>query len=98
MMNAYAAADTILRDTLPGSEPAELIEEIVLNPEPDLEAVPVEVEQGIMEGTIMQYGDWKKVDEEELRRGREARKERERLSWEEMRLFLEIRKASKQCR
>jgi len=49
----------------------------------------VEVEQGIMEGTIMQYGDWKKVDEEEVRRGREAGKERERLSWEEMRLFLE---------
>ena len=89
MMDAYAAADTILRDTLAGSEPAELIEETILNPEPDLEAVPVEVEQGIMEGTIMQYGDWKKVDEEEVRRGREAGKERERLSWEEMRLFLE---------
>jgi len=57
MMNAYAAADTILRDTLPSSEPAELIEEIVLNPEPDLDAIPVEVEQGIMEGTITQYGD-----------------------------------------
>jgi len=98
MMNAYAAADTILRDTLPGSEPAELIEEIVLNPEPDLDAVPVEVEQGITEGMIMQYEDWKRVDEEEMRRGREAGKERERLSWEAMRLFLEIQTASKQCR
>jgi len=97
MMNAYAAADTILRDTLPSSEPAELIEEIVLNPEPDLDAIPVEVEQGIMEGTITQYGDWKRIDEEEMRRGREAGKERERLSWGEMRLFLEIRTASKQC-
>jgi len=98
MMSAYAAADTILRDTLPSSEPAELIEEIVLNPEPDLDTIPVEVEQGLMEGTITQYGDWKRIDEEEMRRGREAGKERERLSWEEMRLFLEIRIASEQCR
>ena len=60
MMNAY---DTILRDT----SPTELIEEIVLNPQPDLDDIPVEVEQGIMEGMVMQYGDWKRVDEEEIR-------------------------------
>lgn len=58
--NAYAAPDTILRDNLPGSEPAELVKEVVLNPQPDLHAVPVEVGQGIMDGTIMQYGDWKR--------------------------------------
>ena len=91
MINAYGAADTILGDMLPGREPekpAELIEDIVLNPEPDLDAVPVEVEQGIMEGMIMQYADWKRVDGEEIRRGREAGRERERLNWEEMRIFL----------
>jgi len=71
----YAAANTILRDTLPGSEPAEVIEEIVLNPEPDLDAVPVEVEQVIMAGIVMQYGDWKRIDEEEMRRGREVEAE-----------------------
>jgi len=47
-----------------------------LNPKPDLDAVPVEVEQGIMDVMIKQCGDWKKVDEEEVRRGREAGKER----------------------
>ena len=91
MINAYGAADTILGDMLPGREhekPAELIEDIVLNPEPDLDAVPMEVEQGIMEGMIMQYADWKRVDGEEIRRGREAGRERERLNWEEMRIFL----------
>jgi len=57
-------------------EPAKLTEEIALNPKPDLDAVPVEVEQGIMDVMIKQYGDWKKADEEEVRRGREAGKER----------------------
>ena len=67
MMNAYAAADTILRDISPDNKPTELMEEIVLNPQPDLDDIPVEVEQGIMEGMVMQYGDWKRVDEEEIR-------------------------------
>jgi len=75
VQNVYAAANTILRDTLPGSEPAEVIEEIVLNPEPDLDAVPVEVEQVIMARIVMQYGDWKGIDEEEMRRGREVEAE-----------------------
>jgi len=30
-----------------------------------------------MDVMIMQYGDWKKVDEEEVRRGREAGEERD---------------------
>ena len=64
MMNAYPTADTILRDTLPGSGSTKLAKDIVLNPELDLYAVPVEAEQGIMDGTIMRNGDWKRVNEE----------------------------------
>ena len=64
MMNAYPAADTIFRDTLPGSGSTKLTKDIVLNPEPDLDAVPVEAEQGIMDGTIMRNGDWKRVNKE----------------------------------
>ena len=64
MMNAYPTADTILRDTLPGSGSTKLAKDIVLNTEPDLYAVPVEAEQGIMDGTIMRNGDWKRVNEE----------------------------------
>lgn len=56
-MNTYVAADTILRDILPGNEPAKLIAEIVLNTESGLEAVPVEMQQGNMEGMIMQEED-----------------------------------------
>ena len=65
MMNAYAAADTMSRDVLPGSEPVELIEEIVLNPQPDLDAVPVE--------GLQREDHAMGVDEEEIRRGRVGR-------------------------
>jgi len=64
MMNAYPAADTFFRDTLPGSGSTKLAKDIVLNPELDLDAVPVEAEQGITDGTIMRNGDWKRVNEE----------------------------------
>ena len=64
MMNAYPTADTMLRDTSPGSGSTKLAKDIVLNPEPDLDVVPVEAEQGIMDGTIMRNGDWKRVNEE----------------------------------
>ena len=63
MMNAYPAADTFFRDTLPGSGSTKLAKDIVLNPELDLDAVPVEAEQGITDGTIMRNGDWKRVNE-----------------------------------
>ena len=64
MMNAYPAADTFFRDTLPGSGSTKLVKDIVLNPELDLDAVPVEAEQGITDGTIMRNGDWKRVNKE----------------------------------
>ncbi|KAF9447075.1 FAD/NAD(P)-binding domain-containing protein [Macrolepiota fuliginosa MF-IS2] len=92
MMNAYAAADTVLGDVLPDREPEEpkvLVEDILLNPNPDLDGVPREVAQGLKEGSVTQYGDWKKIDEEEIKRGQAVGKERERMNWEDARKFLE---------
>ena len=43
MMNAYLTADTIFRDTLPGSGSTKLAKDIALNPELDLDAVPVKL-------------------------------------------------------
>ncbi|KAF9003083.1 hypothetical protein BDQ17DRAFT_1409390 [Cyathus striatus] len=64
------------------------IAELVLNPSPHPEDPPLEVTQGIKDGRVVQYEDWKKVDEEEQRRGREKGKERERMDWEGAKVVL----------
>ncbi|RDB19019.1 NADPH:adrenodoxin oxidoreductase, mitochondrial [Hypsizygus marmoreus] len=64
--------------------------ETVLNPSPSSPLnPPPEVVQGIRDGTVFQYGDWKRVDEEEVRRGEGSGKERERMSWEQAKSFLD---------
>jgi adrenodoxin-NADP+ reductase len=91
MINAYAAADTVLDDILPDNEreePKNLLEDCVLNPSPELDSIPKEVGNGIRGGLITSYDDWKKIDAEEIRRGREIWKERERMGWEEAKMFL----------
>ncbi|KAF7761232.1 hypothetical protein Agabi119p4_10641 [Agaricus bisporus var. burnettii] len=91
MINAYAAADTVLGDVLPDREPEEpknLLEDVVLNPNPELDSIPKEVDEGIKDGAITLYEDWKKVDAEEVRRGQEIGKERERMGWEDAERFL----------
>jgi adrenodoxin-NADP+ reductase len=50
--------------------------------------VPRTVEQGIKEKRVVQYDQWKKIDAEEIRRGVERGKERERMGWEEVHEFL----------
>lgn len=94
MINAYDAADTILGDVLPDRAPppsssVELAQDVVLNPTPDLDGVPREVEEGIKDSSVTTYEDWKKIDEEEVRRGHAVGKERERMCWDEARKFLE---------
>jgi hypothetical protein len=37
---------------------------------------------------VVTYQDWKRIDEEEIRRGAELGKERERMTWEEVVKFL----------
>ncbi|KXN83761.1 NADPH:adrenodoxin oxidoreductase, mitochondrial [Leucoagaricus sp. SymC.cos] len=92
MINAYAAADTLLGDVLPDrerEEPKKLVEDVVLNPDPDLNAVPREIDEGINDGLVTQYPDWKKIDIEEITRGQKTGKERERMDWEEAKRFLQ---------
>ena len=99
MMDAYAVADTIISDIVPSidgvkSEFAPSVTatgttlEKLLNPCPDLDALPAEITHGIRDGMITQYDDWKLIDSEEVRRGEALGKERERMGWEEARSFI----------
>ncbi|KAI0740137.1 FAD/NAD-P-binding domain-containing protein [Earliella scabrosa] len=107
MMDAYAVADTILRDRFPGEdvqttpvgepEPAadraaetQAVE--VLPKEVELDAIPREVEEGLKEGRVTDFEDWKRIDAEEVRRGEATGKERERMGWEEARAFVARRR------
>ena len=105
MMDAFAVAETILRDALPGAwaaegreAEAEGREETVLeglgkgDVGPD--AVPPDVEAGVRDGRVTQFPDWFAVNAEEIRRGEAMGKERERMVWEEARDFLARRKAA----
>jgi adrenodoxin-NADP+ reductase len=76
MMDAYSVAERIL-------------EESVLTPQDvQVEAgVPPEVQSATQR--IVNYQDWKKIDAEEIRRGQEMGKERERMTWNEVVNFLE---------
>ncbi|KAI6046231.1 hypothetical protein EDC04DRAFT_2632592 [Pisolithus marmoratus] len=102
MMDAYAVADTILSDITPGPErvqttaaseylPNENSADLMLNPQPHPEEPPKEVVQGIKDGTVTQYEDWKAVDAEEIRKGEVLGKERERMNWEDAKAFLASR-------
>lgn len=91
MMNAYDTARTIVDDWMGGDEDEDIPDrEEVLNNDLalDLEKLPEEVEEAIVKAQVMQYGDWKKVDDAEVERGGKEGKERERMKWEEARTFL----------
>ncbi|KAH9917732.1 uncharacterized protein B0H18DRAFT_958250 [Fomitopsis serialis] len=106
MMDAYAVADTILRDAFPGEDVktvpvgdvdvgagartggTEADGEDVLPRTAEGEGPPVEVEKAWREGRVTDYADWRAINAEEVRRGREKGKERERMAWEEARAFL----------
>ncbi|KAI6134475.1 hypothetical protein EDD17DRAFT_1780586 [Pisolithus thermaeus] len=102
MMDAYAVADTILSDITPGKDIVQTTAasaylsnensaDLTLNPRPHPEDPPKEVAQGIKDGIVTQYEDWKAVDAEETRRGEIRGKERERMNWEEAKAFLTSR-------
>jgi adrenodoxin-NADP+ reductase len=99
MINAYAIADTILSDwmpnaqrfgTTPVSSPEQGIEvaESVLHSDPHPEHPPKEIADGLRDGLVTDYHDWKAIDAEEMRRGEILGKERERMGWEEARALL----------
>jgi adrenodoxin-NADP+ reductase len=98
MIDAYAVADTILADHFGdgsggGAEAVPVQDEadsdgILVSDDVDLESVPKAVEQGMKEKRVVEYDQWKKLDAEEMRRGAERGKERERMGWEDVHEFL----------
>jgi len=66
--------------------------EMVPNPDAHLTELPREVVEGLRDGEVVTYEDWNKVDVEEVRRGEEVGRERERMGWEEARAFLSGRR------
>ena len=52
------------------------------------EGPPPEVEKAWREGLVTDYADWREINAEEIRRGHERGKERERMGWDEARKFL----------
>ena len=80
MMDAYGVADTIISDWQANGQNNILL---------DLEEPPQEVRKALKEGKVTEYADWKRIDEEEVRRGEAIGKERERMGWVEVSKFLE---------
>ncbi|EIN04171.1 FAD/NAD(P)-binding domain-containing protein, partial [Punctularia strigosozonata HHB-11173 SS5] len=67
MLDAHAVADAILGDW--SGARATTPKEVMASGETvELEGVPEEVEGGVREGTVTTYEEWKRVDEEEVRR------------------------------
>ena len=87
MLDAYAVADTILMDyqsgDAEGAEHERSEDVLVADDVVDLESVPEEVEEGVRARRVVQYDQWKKIDEAEVWCGGEVAKERERMGWEE---------------
>ena len=81
MMDAYGVADTIVSDWQANGENGQ---DKILN----LEEPPPEVQTALKEGLVTDYIDWKKIDEEEVKRGQAIGKERERMGWIEASKFL----------
>jgi adrenodoxin-NADP+ reductase len=74
--------------------PEQVMKRIMRGDSSDLDGVPKEVEDGLRDGLVMTHEDWKLIDQEEIRRGLEARdgKERERMEWEQARDFVASKK------
>ena len=96
MLDAYAVAEriTTLGDGPDAQEAPAAVEceysedALVADSAVNLESVPGEVEEGVWARRVVQYDQWKKIDAEEVRRGAEMDKERERMGWEEAHEFL----------
>ena len=86
---AQSLATAARDDPSPSTMKADMVEVLPPAADVDFDAVPPEVEAGLQEGRVTDFEDWKKIDAEEIRRGSETGKERERMvSWDEARNFL----------
>ncbi|TRM68378.1 hypothetical protein BD626DRAFT_394305 [Schizophyllum amplum] len=92
MMDAYAVAATLVGDynaanatRQPTGEPADADSTSTDGP-------PEEIMEARKEGRVLGYEEWRRIDEEEKRRGKvlgsEGEKERERMNWEDVQSFL----------
>ena len=94
MMNAYSVGDRIVGETFPedfnvDATPAVVPDVEVLPTQVDLDTVPEEIEKAVQDGKITTYQDWRAIDAEEVRRGEETGKERERFSsWDDADSYL----------
>lgn len=91
MWNAYAVAEKIVEDATAsvvpegkGNEQIYTEDDVMLKGEPGL---PEAVSKA--HNVVVTYPEWKRIDAEEIRRGGEAGKERERMSWAEVVDFLD---------
>jgi adrenodoxin-NADP+ reductase len=89
MMNAYDVAQTLLSDACSPVLEARLVmsEEVE---EVALDELPEEVKGGLETSQVITHEAWKRIDEEEIRRGRAmSGKERERMGWNEVEQYLQ---------
>ncbi|THG98160.1 hypothetical protein EW026_g3970 [Hermanssonia centrifuga] len=102
MVDAYGVAETMLGDTFPdefqrdavegmpgGGENGTVNVDSMLPTAVDNDSLPRDVEEAVRVGQSTSYEDWKKIDAEEVRRGEEVGKERERMGWEDAKAFLQ---------
>ncbi|KAF5313910.1 hypothetical protein D9619_013067 [Psilocybe cf. subviscida] len=97
MMDAYGVAEQIIADWKTGkssvsSADAERDHEVhglpPLNTEPDLDSLPEEVQRALEQGFVTDYSDWRTINAEEIKKGQELGKERERMGWAEARQLI----------
>ena len=89
MLNAYDVAQTLLSDAQdPVPEARSVMGEDVK--EASLDELPGEVKRGLESSRVITHDTWKRIDEEEARRGMAlGGKERERMDWDEVVQYLQ---------
>lgn len=102
MIDAYNVAETIVEDLMSPCGPIDVAADDmpakggkdekkpleIMNQSPSMHSLPPEIVHGLRERKIVQFRDWTEVDEEEIRRGQESGKERERMGWEQVKNYL----------
>jgi adrenodoxin-NADP+ reductase len=94
MMNAYDVAQTLLSDA---QDPVPEARSVMCNDvkEATLDELPEGVKPGLESSRVITHDTWKRIDEEEVRRGTMlGGKERERMDWNEVGQYLQKTRAA----
>ncbi|KAE9397840.1 nucleotide-binding domain-containing protein [Gymnopus androsaceus JB14] len=86
MMDAYSVADAILEDWSNLTSPSSSSDASVSSSSSPWDAPPPEIRKDV---TVTTYDDWLAIDAEEVRRASTDGKERERMDWNEAKIFFE---------